>query len=133
MKTSGRPLKTYKSWLARIFIISFIVFLGANTFWVVILDLPPPPIAGPITESGKPSFTITTQQLISLVSLITSVTSLIGFLVTACISWRKERREGAHSDLDLEKKKLELEKLRLDIARISQENSLRSKGPSDLL
>ena len=48
---------------------------------------------------------------ISIASLATSAASLAGFLLTLALAWRKERRESRHSEVDLERKKLELEKL----------------------
>jgi hypothetical protein len=56
-------------------------------------------------------------MLISVASLITSSTSLVGFFFTTAVAWRKERREQAHADVELEKKKLEVEKLRLELGQ----------------
>jgi hypothetical protein len=53
--------------------------------------------------------------VLTLGSFITSVTTLIGFLVTMLITWRKESGESNHASLELEKNKLELEKLRREI------------------
>lgn len=66
-----------------------------------------------------------------MVSLVTSVISLMGMLVTHSIAWRKERREGQGSDLDLEKKRLELEMLRLDLERKRRENTSTQHKPTD--
>ena len=55
------------------------------------------------------------QFVLRLASFITSVTTLIGFLVTTVITWRKEPRESNHASVELEKNKLELEKLRREI------------------
>lgn len=123
MKVISRSLKSYKALLSGIFIVSIIAFLIANSVWladIYVAERPSAPDLGPdryFWSSGP------TARLVSAVSVLTSVTSLIGFLVAAGISWRKERREGEHSDLDIEKKKLELEKLRLEIERMSQGKS----------
>ena len=68
----------------------------------------------------------------SVITLLTSVTSLAGLLITNFISWRKERREAASTRLELEKKKLELEMLRHDLSR-KQSEKLRdgSEPPLD--
>ena len=55
------------------------------------------------------------QFVLTLGSFIISVTTLIGFLVTTLMTWRKERRESVHASVELEKNKLELEKLRREI------------------
>jgi hypothetical protein len=130
MTDSGNALKKYKYWLAIVFIVSFVVFLLANV--VEALEMLKSLFAGGALDGGYFTKSESTTW-VSMVSLLTSGASLIGFLVTTGISWRKERREGRHEDLDLEKKKLELEKLRLDIERMSQENASRAKGPSDVL
>jgi uncharacterized membrane protein len=48
-------------------------------------------------------------------SLVTFVTTFLGFLVTTVMTWRKERRESNATSVELEKNKLELEKLRREI------------------
>jgi len=53
---------------------------------------------------------------ISAASLLTSTASLAGYFFTSIVTWRRERRQQRHSELDLEKKKLELEKLRRELA-----------------
>lgn len=55
------------------------------------------------------------EWLVQLLVVLTSGTSLIGFVTTTIITWRKQRRESEHATIDLEKKKLELEKLREEI------------------
>lgn len=53
--------------------------------------------------------------VLTLASLITSVTTLIGLLVTTFMTWRKELGESNHASVELEKNRLELEKLRREI------------------
>lgn len=48
-------------------------------------------------------------------SIIASATSLIGFLMTTLISWRKEKREAALADMQYKKLETELEKSRLEL------------------
>lgn len=50
-----------------------------------------------------------------LVTMITAITTFLGFVTTTIITWRKERRESAHAAIELDAKKLELEKLRREI------------------
>jgi hypothetical protein len=56
-----------------------------------------------------------TTVIVSIVSLVTSIVTLLGYILTAFLSWKKDKREQLISDIDLEKKKLEVEKLRKDI------------------
>ena len=55
------------------------------------------------------------QFVLARGSFITSVATLIGFLVTMLITWRKELGESNHASVELEKNRLELEKLRREI------------------
>ncbi len=84
------------------------------------------PGAEPTPSTGQPGFVDPSTQnsrnlnTITLVgSLIASVTSLIGFITTTIITWRKEKREASLADVqrmkletELEKSKLELEELK---------------------
>ena len=69
----------------------------------------------PRPEAQSQVADMSVTYLISLASLATSGASLAGFCITSAISWRRERREQRHSDVDLEKKRLEIEKLRSDL------------------
>jgi hypothetical protein len=71
-------------------------------------SLSPPPI-----ENTTKHFDLT--LIISGVSFLTSIISLVGFILTTILRWRKERREHQLDDVELEKKKLEVEKLRLEL------------------
>jgi hypothetical protein len=55
-------------------------------------------------------------SLLAVASVLSSFTTFIGLLVTTLITWRKERRENDHASIELEKNKLELEKLRREVA-----------------
>ena len=55
------------------------------------------------------------QFVLTLGSFITSVTTLIGFLITTVLTWRKERRESVDANNEPEVKESELEKLRREV------------------
>ena len=75
------------------------------------------------SQSGSVNSQPEVTFFISLASLATSGASLAGFFLTSGLAWRKERRESKHSDLDLEKKKLEVDKLRMELAAKQTENA----------
>ena len=54
-------------------------------------------------------------SLLAVGSVLSSFTTLIGLVVTTLITWRTERRESDHASIELEKKQLELEKLRREV------------------
>ena len=54
--------------------------------------------------------------LLAIGSVLASFTAFLAWVVTTIFTWRKERRESYHSNIELEKKKLELEKLRREVA-----------------
>lgn len=53
-------------------------------------------------------------------SVITSVTSLIGFITTTMIAWRKEKREASLADVQHKKLEAELEKTKLELERLKE-------------
>jgi hypothetical protein len=53
-------------------------------------------------------------------SVIASATSLIGFVVTTLIAWRKEKRDSALADVEYRKLETELEKSRLELEKLKK-------------
>jgi Fic family protein len=94
MAVSVERIEKYRRWFGWAFLGSFLTFL-----FLSFLSVPWPDA----------------QFVLTLGSFITSITTLIGFVVTTVIAWRKERRESVHASVELEKNKLELEKLRREI------------------
>ena len=60
-------------------------------------------------------------------SVITSVTSLIGFVTTTVIAWRKEKRETSLADVKRKKLETELEKSRLELERLKKSRAKKKK------
>src|SRR4030095_11277252 len=58
--------------------------------------------------------------LISVASVITSASALIGFILTTILAWRKEKRELRSFDLDNAKKELEIAKLRAELDKVTK-------------
>ena len=54
-------------------------------------------------------------MLVPTVSLLTCLIALIGFFSTTILAWRREKRDKLHLKLDLEKKQLEIDKLRKEL------------------
>jgi hypothetical protein len=96
MAVSRQQTKKFRRWFGVGFVISFALFL------LVLLS------EAILVGEGN------NQILLAWASFLASCITLIGFLVTTVITWRKERREPEHSSVDLDKNKLELEKLRQD-------------------
>lgn len=73
-------------------------FLGAQSGRVVALVLP--------DQAGQsPGWSI-------YLPLVTTVVSILGFLTTTWLAWRKERRETAREAMELERLRLEVEALK---------------------
>jgi hypothetical protein len=49
--------------------------------------------------------------VVTAASILTSVTTLVGFASVTVLMWRRDRRETRAADIELEKARLELEKL----------------------
>lgn len=104
--------KRFFGWL---FVISLLVFFAANMFaYVLSTD---PVDTGSLTGPKPASEVSNIAVVVSLVSLLTSITSLFGFLSTTLLAWRKEKRETISSELEIKKKEIELEKLKLELER----------------
>src|SRR6266850_6451680 len=98
MAFSTERIKKYRRWFIWLFVLSLVMFL---VLWVARNEAR--------LEGGD-------FNILVVGSLLTSCATLIGMLVTTIVTWRKERRESNHAAIDLEKKKLELEKLREEIS-----------------
>ena len=143
MQPPRERLRKYRRRFLWAFAVSTLTLAVAITFlltWTPRVGNQPPPEPGPPIQRVPPDFPggggggggggaggqprphteagpeIDVAVLISLVSLATSTTSLVGFMLTSALAWRKERRETKHSEVDLRKKELEIEKLRLEVA-----------------
>ncbi len=56
-------------------------------------------------------------------SVITSITSLVGFITTTVITWRKEKRESSLADMERRKLETELEKSKLELEELKKKKS----------
>jgi hypothetical protein len=72
-----------------------------------------------IAENEKPALETGNLALIS--TLATSLASLIGFVTTTAITWRKEKRESALAEVERKKLELELEKSKLELEEMKRE------------
>jgi hypothetical protein len=112
MAFSVERIKTYRRWFGWGFVgSSFSSLLLASFFWYALRGS-----ASSLPSPAPPDGWLDAQTLLALGSLVTSFTTLIGFVVTTVITWRKERRESNHASIELETKQLELEKLRREIS-----------------
>jgi hypothetical protein len=53
-------------------------------------------------------------------ALLTSVTSLVGFVITTAITWRKEKRDASLADVERRKLEIELEKSRIELEEMKR-------------
>ena len=71
----------------------------------------------PQSTNSQSTFRHESAVYLSIVSLFTSLTTLIGFVSTTALAWKKEKREALAAEVELKKGELELEKLRLEIEK----------------
>ncbi len=69
---------------------------------------------------GLPS--IKSDSIALFGSIIASATSLVGFITTTVITWRKERREASLADVERKRLETELEKSRLELEKLKKGN-----------
>lgn len=130
MALSSKQLKDYQFRFVLVVAISFILFLASYLYQDYPFNQQGQPDVDFMYPLDKP---ITLPILISIASLLTSVVSFCGFFFTTVVAWRKERREQKHADLDLERKKLEVEKLRIEIESKKREGSTAAGRPDDVI
>ncbi len=70
---------------------------------------------------------------VAIISLVTSLTSLIGFLSTTALQWRRELRESREAERQAQRDLLEMEKLRLELEQLKtqRDTSPSSKAPAE--
>ncbi len=105
------PYKRAKRVFLLLFLISAILFAY---FFVFGSPLQPQP---PISSSGSSSVP-STESLLPLITFLTSITTLIGFISTTLLAWRKENREARVAALDVRREEIELEKARLELEKL---------------
>lgn len=109
----------------------FLVLFVASTLVLVILAVSTSMVKQAMSEfapsaNDDPSTTPPVQDADGLGfsavigSAITSITSLVGFIVTTVITWRKERRESSLAEVERKKLELELEKNRLELEELKR-------------
>jgi hypothetical protein len=104
-------IKTYRRWFGWGFVGSFLVFAI-----LLAVALMPSPSGYRLPDDNRMYPPLKAEMVLALGFLVISFTTLIGFLVTTVVTWRKEQRDSNHSGTELEKKQPELEKLRREIA-----------------
>lgn len=98
------------------------VFSGINSSLASGTDTPaivPTSVSNDI-ENPPPIFSGNVNSGVLIGSVMTSITSLIGFVTTTVISWRKEKREASLADVQRKKLETELEKSRLELERLKK-------------
>jgi H+/gluconate symporter-like permease len=81
---------------------------------------PTPSTGDPGTVEPAPQNSVDLGFTALMGSIITSVTSLVGFIVTTAVTWRKEKREASLADVERRKLEVELEKSRLELEEMKK-------------
>jgi uncharacterized membrane protein (DUF106 family) len=112
-----------------IFIISTLLFI---TFWLtgsMVDDV----FTGlqesfdPRISQSPPATTTAEGYLAVIGTVLTSAISLVGFITTTAITWRKEKREAALAEVERRKLEIELEKSRLEIERLKEDKAKKNE------
>jgi hypothetical protein len=115
----------------RIFLILFILSTLGALIWYMFSPsntMLPASVTGepgvaPTPSTGDPSTVEPAPQNsvdLGVTALITSVTSLVGFIITTAITWRKEKREASLADVERRKLEIELEKSRIELEEMKR-------------
>ena len=112
MAFTTERIKTYRRWFGWGFVGSFLVFAIVLAFAL----MPDAPSGYRLPDDNRMSPPLKAEMVLALGFFVISCTTLIGFVVMTVVTWRKERRESYHANIEIENNKPELEKLRREIA-----------------
>jgi len=121
--------KKYRSRFAWVFAISFVVFVISMLSFFgqpteVAYESPSPQESPHLVPAAKPNPPqLNLAALTSVASLVSSGIGIVGIVITTAIAWRKERREQQQGNIDLEIKRLQLERLRSEDERKKPDSS----------
>jgi hypothetical protein len=88
-----------------------------------------PPEAEPPAAPGLIEEVVTRGSVITMIaSVTTSLISLIGFVSTLILGWRKEARDTKTSELERKKLEFELEKQRIELSKLKAEEERKLKS-----
>ncbi len=105
-------IKTYRRWFGWGFVGSFLVF----AILLAVALMPAAPSGYTLPDDNRMSPPLKAEMVLALGFFVTSLTTLIGFVITTIIMWRKEPIKSNHASIELEKKQPALDKLRREIA-----------------
>jgi len=109
-----QPSRTYA--LARMIFAALFFVAVFVLLLVLVLDT-----RGATTGGTGPNTSVDAGgQLVVIVSLLTSLTSLIGFISTTLLNWREEQREMQAATLARQRQELEIERLRLELEQLKE-------------
>lgn len=93
---------------------TFAVLLGLSLALVIASVLLVMATEGRQPNAAEPA---PASSLVLILSSATSIVSLIGLLSTNLLAWRREAREARAAELQLQHDQLEIEKLKLELAK----------------
>ena len=105
-------IKTYRRWLGWGFVGSFLALAIVLAFAL----MPDTPTGYRLPDDNRRYPPLKTEVVLALGFFVTSLTTLMGFVITTVVMWRKEPIKSNHASIELEEKQPELEKLRREIA-----------------
>ena len=108
-----------------LFLLSTIAFvvMAVSTSLVneAVSEFAPSATTGDDPSSTPPSQDANGMGITAVIgSVVTSVTSLVGFIITTVITWRKDQREASLAEVERKKLELELEKNRLELEELKK-------------
>lgn len=115
----SRSFRKSRKFFGWVFILSLLVFLGSGVMMTLDMQAgdkaaPPPP---PGATAAPPPPETDHSVVVLGASLVTGITSSLGFLSTTVLGWRREKREVQAAAREAEIKELELEKLRRELGK----------------
>ncbi len=82
-------------------------------FLILLLQVLPPPNAFSLPNPYYDSVNI-----LVISTAVTSIVSLLGFISTTILEWRREKREDKSAELERQRQQIELEKMRIELDKM---------------
>ena len=109
--------KTIRNIFLVLFILSTIIGCGLLVTTFGLRASQAPTTAPPVPSPGP----FESESFAVVSSFAASLASLIGFVTTTAITWRKEKRESDLAKIERKKLQLELEKSKLELEELKRE------------
>lgn len=82
----------------------------------------------PPSDDPSPDLLTIGSLVATVTSCLTSIATFVGFVSTTILAWRKEKREAAAAELEMQRQGIELERTRLELEKLKRTGTAQDQG-----